>query len=184
MPPILSQRTLGIVDRWVDFSLFGLASSFIVCVFFVGDVLMSARLVARRRLGHLRPLAPTAICTRATANYRPRVAVLIPAYNEEKVIERTVRSALESDYPNLRVIVIDDGSSDRTRRSRARSLPQEEIADGRVTVLTKPNAGKADALNYALEHVSEEFFVGIDADTVIAPDAISHLVPHFARPHV
>ena len=46
--------------------------------------------------------------------YKPRVAVLVPAYNEEKVIERTVRAVLASDYPNLRVIVIDDGSNDKT----------------------------------------------------------------------
>ena len=51
-------------------------------------------------------------------------------------------------------------------------------------MLTKPNSGKADALNYALEHVTEEFFVGIDADTIIAPDAISKLVPHFADSRV
>jgi len=49
-----------------------------------------------------------------------------------------------------------------------------------VTVLTKPNSGKAAALNFALEQVSEELFVGIDADTIIAADAISYLVPHFA----
>ena len=94
--------------------------------------------------------------------------MLIPAYNEEKVIERTVRSVLESDYPNLRVIVIDDGSKDATLEV-TRAAFQKEIADGRVTVLTKPNSGKADALNYGLEHVTEELFVGIDADTIIAP---------------
>ena len=49
-------------------------------------------------------------------------------------------------------------------------------------MLTKPNSGKADALNFGLEHVTEEIFVGIDADTVIAPDAVSKLVPHFADP--
>src|SRR5205814_4097565 len=52
--------------------------------------------------------------------------------------------------------------------------------------LTKPNSGKAEALNYGLQHVdrSEEIFVGIDADTVIARDAISLLVPHFVDPKV
>ncbi len=164
---------------WIDglnFSLFGLISSFIIFVFFVGDVLMSARLILvgalatfdrfRRRNDVVDP------------SYRPSVAVLIPAYNEEKVIERTVQSVLESDHPNLRVIVIDDGSKDQTA-TVTRNAFREEIADGRVTVLTKPNSGKAAALNYALEHVTEELFVGIDADTIIAPDAISKLVPHF-----
>jgi cellulose synthase/poly-beta-1,6-N-acetylglucosamine synthase-like glycosyltransferase len=116
-------------------------------------------------------------------SYRPNVAVLIPAYNEEKVIERTVRSVLESDYPNLRAIVIDDGSKDATLEV-CRKAFRKEIAEGRVTMLTKPNSGKADALNFGLEHVKEELFVGIDADTLIAPDAISKLVPHLADPRV
>jgi cellulose synthase/poly-beta-1,6-N-acetylglucosamine synthase-like glycosyltransferase len=54
-----------------------------------------------------------------------------------------------------------------------------------VLILTKPNSGKADALNFGLEHLTdEELFVGIDADTVIAHDAISRLVPHFLNPKV
>ena len=144
MPPISANEHWA---SWIDGSEFlavcGCISSFIIFVFFVGDVLMSARLVLvgalatfdrfRRRNAVVDP------------NYRPSVAVLIPAYNEEKVIERTVRSVLESDYPNLRAIVIDDGSKDRTLEV-TREAFQKEIADGRVTVLTKPNSGKADAL--------------------------------------
>ncbi len=181
MPPITTNERWA---AWVDslnFSLFGLLQSFIIFVFFVGDVLMSGRLVlvgalaifdrVRRRDSGFDP------------NYRPAVAVLIPAYNEEKVIERTVRSVLDSDYPKLRVIVIDDGSKDATLEVTRAAFAQE-IAAGRVTVLTKPNSGKADALNYGLEQVTEELFVGIDADTLIAPDAISHLVPHFSNPRV
>ena len=118
------------------------------------------------------------------AAFKPKVAILVPAYNEEKVIERTVRAALDSDYPNLHVIVIDDGSKDRTLEVARRAFAQEE-AEGRVLILTKPNAGKAEALNYGLEHLTdEEIFVGIDADTIIAPDAVSHLVPHFLNTRV
>jgi peptidoglycan-N-acetylglucosamine deacetylase len=181
MPPISANERWA---SWIDglnFSLFGLLSSFIIGVFFLGDILMSARLVLVGALAvfdrfHRRNFT-------ADPSYRPRVAVLIPAYNEEKVIERTVQSVLESDYPNLRAIVIDDGSKDRTVEV-TRNTFAAEIADGRVTVLTKPNSGKAAALNYALEQVTEELFVGIDADTIIAPDAISQLVPHFADPRV
>ena len=79
--------------------------------------------------------------------------MLIPAYNEEKVIERTIRSALASDYPNLRVIVIDDGSSDKTLEVARAAFAREE-ASGRVLILTKPNSGKADALNFGLEHLA------------------------------
>jgi len=75
--------------------------------------------------------------------------------------------------------VIDDGSKDRTFEI-AREAFAAEIAEGRVTVLTKQNGGKAGALNYGIEFLEEEFYVGIDADTVIAPDAVSKLVRHFA----
>ncbi len=110
------------------------------------------------------------------------MAVLVPAYNEETVIVRTVRSVLNSTYKNLHVIVIDDGSSDSTAEV-AREAYRPEIAAGKVMVLTKPNGGKAAALNYAVEHLTEEFYVGIDADTVIAPDAIAKLMPHFEDEH-
>ena len=120
---------------------------------------------------------------KATAGYNPRVAVLIPAYNEETVIVRTIRSVLNSDYKNLHVIVIDDGSSDRTAEVACEAYASE-IKAGHVRVLTKPNAGKAAALNYALDRMSEEIYVGIDADTVIAADAISKLIPHFEDPMI
>jgi peptidoglycan-N-acetylglucosamine deacetylase len=181
MPPISgNERWVAWVDS-LSFSLFIAIQGLIIFVFFVGDVLMSGRLVLvgalaifdrfGRRRADFDP------------DYRPAVAVLIPAYNEEKVIEHTVRSVLDSDYRDLRVIVIDDGSRDATLEI-TRSAFQKEIADGRVTVLTKPNSGKAEALNYGLEHVTEELFIGIDADTIIAPDAISKLVPHFSNPKV
>jgi cellulose synthase/poly-beta-1,6-N-acetylglucosamine synthase-like glycosyltransferase/peptidoglycan/xylan/chitin deacetylase (PgdA/CDA1 family) len=181
MPPISTNERWA---AWVDafsFSMFGFIQAFIIFVFFVGDVLMTGRLVLIGALAiydrfHRRKAS-------FDPNYRPAVAVLVPAFNEEKVIERTVRSVLDSDYKNLRVIVIDDGSTDETL-SVTRAAFKHEIASGRVTVLTKPNSGKADALDYGLEQVTEELFVGIDADTIIAPDAISKLVPHFSNPKV
>ena len=78
----------------------------------------------------------------ASAGYCPHVAVLIPAYNEETVIVRTIRSVLNSDYKNLRVIVIDDGSSDRTAEVAAAAYARE-IEAGRLQVLTKNNEGQS-----------------------------------------
>ncbi len=180
MPKITAMQFWRARADSVAFSILSFFGHFIVSVFFVGDVLMSARLIVVGilaiidRLRRHRDPAP---------GFTPPVSVLVPAYNEETVIVRTVRSVLNSDYPNLHVIVIDDGSSDRTAEV-AREAYGPEIAAGRVTVLSKPNAGKAAALNFALDQLTDEFYVGIDADTVIASDAISKLIPHFEDPTV
>jgi cellulose synthase/poly-beta-1,6-N-acetylglucosamine synthase-like glycosyltransferase/peptidoglycan/xylan/chitin deacetylase (PgdA/CDA1 family)/spore germination protein YaaH len=187
MPPIPSNERWAAIVDWVAFWMWDVGSNGIVWIFFLGDLLMTGRLLFvgvfaifdRLREHHYGPM------TAAEArSYKPRVAVLIPAYNEEKVIERTVRAVLASNYPDLRVIVIDDGSKDRTLEV-ARQAFAEEQADGRVLILTKPNSGKADALNFGLAHVEDEqIFVGIDADTVIDRNAITRLVPHFLNPKV
>ena len=174
-------------ERWearVDsLAFFGFSafSHFVVTVFFVGDVLMSARLIIIGLFALIDRLRKRKLI--GGDDFKPSVAVLIPAFNEEKVIARTVRSVLQSDYPKLRVVVIDDGSRDRTFEIAKESFP-EEIKEGHLSVLTKPNAGKAEALNFGLEDTTEEIYVGIDADTIIAPDAIRRLVAHFADPRV
>jgi cellulose synthase/poly-beta-1,6-N-acetylglucosamine synthase-like glycosyltransferase/peptidoglycan/xylan/chitin deacetylase (PgdA/CDA1 family)/spore germination protein YaaH len=186
MPPIPRSELWSAWLTLVGFWLYGAGQKFIVIIFFVGDLLMTGRLLfigtfaVYDRLRSRRYPGRT-----AAAQYHPRVAVLIPAYNEEKVIERTIRAALRSSYRNLRVIVIDDGSKDRTLEIARECFLREEAA-GRVLILTKPNSGKAEALNFGLRHLapSEEIFVGIDADTVIAREAISLLVPHFLDPKV
>ncbi len=176
MPPLTLKQYLRAIPDSIAFSALSVIGRFIVLVFFLGDVLMSARLIIVGLFAIIdRLLRPH---RKASPGFNPRVAVLIPAYNEEKVIVRTVRSVLNSDYANLHVIVIDDGSNDRTFEV-AREAYAKDIAAGRVQVLTKPNGGKAAALNYALDRIDEDFYVGIDADTVIAMDAISKLIPHF-----
>ncbi|MGH9598298.1 MAG: glycosyltransferase, partial [Terracidiphilus sp.] len=176
MPKLTFRQHLRAIPDSIAFSSVAIIAEFIVLVFYVGDVLMSLRFIVVGILAVIDRLRkPTG---QAAPGYNPRVAVLIPAFNEEPVIVRTIRSVLNSDYRNLHVIVIDDGSKDRTAEA-AREAYADEIAAGRLMVLRKRNDGKANALNYGLEHVEEEIYVGIDADTVIAADAISKLIPHF-----
>ncbi|HEY6302329.1 MAG TPA: glycosyltransferase [Terriglobales bacterium] len=185
MPPLPTNEYWSARLNWIGFWLFSATMMGITIIFFLGDILMTGRLISvgvlalyDRLRSHIYG-SPEQI-----AAYRPRVAVLIPAYNEEKVIERTVQGALDSDYPNLRVVVIDDGSKDRTLEIIRRTFAAEEAA-GAVLILTKANGGKAEALNFGLEHSGDaEVFVGIDADTIIAPDAIARLVPHFLNSKV
>lgn len=181
MPPLNFWQRARTWPDAVAFSTLAIVFNFIVFVFFLGDILMSARLVlvgVFALIDRLRRPHRT-----ASPGFNPRVAVLVPAYNEEKVIAQTIRSVLNSDYQNIRVIVIDDGSRDATAEV-AREAYAAEIRAGRVTVLEKANGGKAAALNYALNLVDEEIYVGIDADTVIAPDAVSKLIPHFEDPAI
>jgi len=181
MPPLTPrQKRLALVDA-LAFMVIDFFNHFVIYLFFIGDFLMSLRLIVIGLFATIDRFRKRADFS--TPEYQPRVAVLIPAYNEEKVIARTVRSVLMSNYKNIRIIVIDDGSKDDTAKI-VEEMYAKEIADGRVSVLIKPNGGKADALNYALAQTDEEIYVGIDADGVIAHDAITRLVPHFANPHI
>lgn len=104
----------------------------------------------------------------------PRVSVLVPGLNEERVIGKTLTHLLASDYPNLEVLVIDDGSTDDTRGAVAPFL-----ADPRVRYLLKENGGKGTALNYGIQASRGEVLVMLDADTLFEPTTISRLVCHF-----
>ncbi len=111
--------------------------------------------------------------------HRPSVAVLIPAYNEEKVVAKCINSVLQSDYENFEVIVVDDGSQDETFNEilRFRNNPK-------VQIFAQLNHGKWSALNAAIANASAEIIVCIDADTRIDPEAIRHLARHFSNPKV
>jgi cellulose synthase/poly-beta-1,6-N-acetylglucosamine synthase-like glycosyltransferase len=103
----------------------------------------------------------------------PSVAVVIPAFNEEKTIEDTIKSVINQNYPKILIFVVDDCSTDRTGEIAA-TFPN-------VLVL-KPdyNTGsKSRALNYALQFIDEDFFVSVDADTFLHPNAITTTIPHF-----
>ena len=109
-------------------------------------------------------------------DYLPTVTVIIPAYNEERVIESSVRRVLESAYPHIEIIVADDGSKDRTSAIVAAAFADEP----RVRLMTLVNGGKASALNRALQHASGEIVVALDADTQFERECITRLVRWFA----
>jgi biofilm PGA synthesis N-glycosyltransferase PgaC len=100
------------------------------------------------------------------------VTVLIPAYNEEAVIATGVRAALDSDYPEVELIVLDDGSTDRTEANALAAA----AGDPRCHVLRdETNRGKAAQLNRGFERARNELVVVTDADSHLHPVAIRHL---------
>ncbi|MEY2943613.1 MAG: hypothetical protein RLY97_1627, partial [Pseudomonadota bacterium] len=115
-----------------------------------------------------------------SATFQPTVTVIIPAFNEERVIAASVQRILESSYPALHVLVVDDGSSDQTS-----AIMRHHYADNpRVQLLTLANGGKAAALNRALAMTTGEIIVALDADTQFERDTISLLVRWFANPKI
>ena len=112
----------------------------------------------------------------ARGGHAPAVTVLVPAYNEAKVIGRTLDALLASGYENLSVLVIDDGSTDGT----ADVVMCRAQLDGRVRLLRRPNGGKSAALNAGLHATADEIVVTIDADTVVQSGAIRALVEPMA----
>jgi biofilm PGA synthesis N-glycosyltransferase PgaC len=113
---------------------------------------------------------------------RPRISVIIPAHNEENVILRAVASVYESDYPYKEVIVMDDGSTDRTagRVEVWRQLFHPKA----LRIISQPNGGKATAINRGVLEATGSLIVVLDADSMLHPQALTNLVDYFKDPEV
>jgi len=109
----------------------------------------------------------------------PMVSIIVPAYNEEKVIDNAIRTLLEVDYARKEIIVVNDGSVDRTREV------VEPYAKRRfVRLINRPNGGKAVALNTGIASANGEIIVAVDADSLIERGALKRLIAHFQDPDV
>jgi cellulose synthase/poly-beta-1,6-N-acetylglucosamine synthase-like glycosyltransferase len=126
----------------------------------------------------------------------PPISILLPAYNEEKVVVQAINSVLSLNYPMFEVIVINDGSDDRTLENlvsiyklRKVDLVYRNIIKTRpvkgfyynselpnLIVIDKENGGKADALNCGINASKSPYFCSIDADSLIEKDALSRLI--------
>jgi peptidoglycan-N-acetylglucosamine deacetylase len=177
MPPLSHHEwLLARADSFI-FDLFRWLRSSIAFIFLAGIMLVGGRALIVGVLALIEKMRPEPA---DHPEYRPEVSVLIPAYNEESVIVDTVRAALASNYPKLEVIVVDDGSKDRT----AELVRANFGRDRRVRLLMQSNHGKPSALNHGLSEAIGEIVVSIDADTIVDPEAVPRLIRHFADPAV
>ena len=177
MAPLTFREKLSAHADGVIFGIFQWFRLAIATVFILGIVLVSGRALIIGILAIIEKLRPD----RATlANPPPGVTVLIPAHNEEPVIVQTVTSVLLSDLDDIRVIVVDDGSRDRTLELLQTNFGKNEA----VQIIHQENRGKAAALNNAMSHARTDIVVTIDADTEIESDAIRKLLRHFSDPTV
>lgn len=130
-------------------------------------------------------------------DYYVPVSIIVPAYNEEVTIEATIRSLLALDYRLYEIIVVDDGSSDRTSETvqkifgmqridrpiqrRIACQPQEAVYETRswkvpITLVRKKNGGKSDALNMGINVSNYPYFLCIDADSILQSDSLDKIV--------
>jgi len=105
----------------------------------------------------------------------PLVSIIVPAFNEEVNAVSSLNNLLKQDYPNFNIIFVDDGSKDETFKRVSEAFAQNE----KLHIYTKPNGGKATALDFGIEHTNAEYVVCIDADTKLYPNAVSLLMRHF-----
>lgn len=153
---------LGYALKWLFFAAIALG---------MGRALLMAALAVRE--SRRAPMPPVPMD-------RPLVSVIIPAFNEARVIESAVRRVLASAWPAVELIVADDGSHDRTSAIVASRFG----GDPRVRLLTLANGGKAAALNRALAVANGAIIVALDADTQFEPQTIARLARWFADPDI
>jgi cellulose synthase/poly-beta-1,6-N-acetylglucosamine synthase-like glycosyltransferase/spore germination protein YaaH/peptidoglycan/xylan/chitin deacetylase (PgdA/CDA1 family) len=180
MPPTTRSSFELMLDR-VGFGFFHDVEMVLSALFIAAIVLGVARLLF---------LAPLALLHRLRiARRTPKiqdaasghlVSVLIPCFNEEKVIVASVRRILASHWDKLEVLVLDDGSSDRTSEVVREAFAREPS----VRLMSFENGGKAVALNRGLVEAKGEVIVALDADTLFPPDTIPKLARWFADPKV
>ena len=112
----------------------------------------------------------------AAFTHDPLVSIIVPAYNEEVNVVKSLQNLLLCDYSNFEIIFVDDGSKDNTYQIVNANFAQHP----KIKVFTKPNGGKASALNFGIAQSTAAFVVCIDADTKLKYDAVRLLVRHFS----
>lgn len=178
MPPIHTSTTYTVSLNNAGFTILSTSTNLVGVLFFVSILLGMGRLllvsagaiVQQRR-----------VRSRQALTWAPQsLAVIVPAYNEEKCIVDSVHALLAMDGFAPDILVVDDGSTDDTYNVAKAAF----IDEPRVKVFTKENGGKASALNLGLQLTEAEIIVAIDADTRLDRDAITWMVRHFGDPKV
>jgi peptidoglycan-N-acetylglucosamine deacetylase len=178
MAPLPVRSAMARALEFATFGVVGAVEWLLHWIFLLAVVLGVARLIA---------VLAMAVLQRSIRRpsreppFTPAVSVVVPAYNEARVINATIHSLLAQVYAGpLEIVVVDDGSPDGTgdvARQAFAGHPQ-------VSIYAKPNGGKASALNYGIARAHGEIVVGLDADTVFLPGTVAALVTRMRDPRV
>lgn len=113
--------------------------------------------------------------------FNPKVSIMIPAHNEEKIIERAIETAIETNYPNKEILVIDDGSTDATYKL---ALPYHRKNQIKLIKRETASGSKAGALNYGVLFATGDIVISVDADTMIERNSISEIISPMRDPDI
>jgi poly-beta-1,6-N-acetyl-D-glucosamine synthase len=120
--------------------------------------------------------------------FNPKVSVIVPAWNEEVGLLKTVKSVMNNTYDNIEIVVVNDGSTDGSDKMMTKfvSKPTWKKTKPNLDIIYfyKPNGGKGTALNYGIQASTGEIILTIDADSAVNPHAISRLVGYFEDPSI
>ena len=114
-------------------------------------------------------------------HFSPFVSIIVPVYNEGKILRKSIQSLLNLNYKNYEIIIVNDGSTDDTKEI-AESLVgyhQSRFDQVKITLINKENGGKATALNAGINYSDAEFVLCMDGDSQLSPDSLRRAVRHF-----
>lgn len=139
---------------------------------------------------HLRYIRATKNRLKAgfSKHYEPKVSVIIPAWNEEVGILKTITSVLDNGYDNVQVVVVNDGSTDNSDQITKDFIKKFEKENpqrkGIINYIYKENGGKGKALNTGITNASGDIILTIDADSAIEEGGIAKLVSYYRDPNI
>ncbi|RYZ98953.1 MAG: glycosyltransferase [Sphingobacteriaceae bacterium] len=177
MPEVTDDANSGITGSLYDAVITGYfyGSWFLFYVFLSAIFLAMGRIILIALLAIRQFWENKATTVRIPDAELPHVSIIVPAYNEELTAVKTIASLLKLQYPDFDIIFVDDGSGDNTFDVVTKAY----AGNPAVKLFSKPNGGKASALNYGIGHTKSEFVICIDADTQLDKDAIYHLMTCF-----
>ena len=187
--------TLEAVIRWIAGGFEAVVLTYFVSYFVLNVVLLVLSFRYCREYSHNTLTHPIDFdALEELKNMLPPVTLVVPAYNEERVIAHSIRSLLALSYSRLEVVVVNDGSKDGTLEEMIRSFSMRKsevrpsgglvtkpvrgiyisTVEPRVVVVDKVNGGKADSINAGINFSQSPYFIGMDADSLFEPEAVSH----------
>src|SRR5690554_3554531 len=122
----------------------------------------------------------------STNGFYPFVTIIVPVYNEEKVVADSIKSLLSLNYKNYEIIIVNDGSTDNTKHVAEQLVGYHKgmYSDIKVSLINKPNGGKSKALNAGIKMARAEIVLCMDGDSQLSPDSIRLAVRHFTNPEI